>query len=373
MSERFYYYQPTDCGRGRPTPCLDGGRVYDDERRERQLERTFGKEHRITDKDNYRENLWGAAENKKPVVMLFGRGSDTNSGVVIDALDRAKKQHGSKADFMYVDLDKVDPNSAIGKYARGHIGRDFGTPMTLVFTQKQGQGRTPVIPERPMHWQRGPLNEERLNRAIEEAVRIQNQREIKTGRERKPDAAPEPEKQKQKTKPEDVIAESLKPIKDQKPEDLFKGMSREERFAVIQDSIARVDALRNPRASAQIRSTIALGVFGLGTEAASQNKPDEAREFFLEGSEHVMSAGIFNKDIYNYPQFAQRLRDTMPGTAGDALIQKGKDNPRWMYPDAAKLEAATTREQKIELYTKAREAYRNFLTEQMKTPKRKAA
>lgn len=339
---------------------------------DKQVNDLYAKDHQITDKASYKDNLYRAAESKKPVVMTFGRSSDPECQKHLEALAEAKKNSNGAADFQFIDLDKVDPNSKHGEYAK-YIQNDYGTPLTMVFTQHQGKPEAPVVPDRPMHWQKGNLDANALVNGVNEAAKIQAERTIDTGREKPKPPEQETEKPKPKPKPEDVIAESSKPIKDQRSEDLFKGLSRDERFALIQDTLAKVDALKNPKASAQVRATIALGVFGLGNESAAKGKADEAKEFFLEGSEYVMSAGIFNKDIYQYPSFAQKLHDALPGNAGDALIEKGRENPKWMYPDPAKVEAAKSKEEKAQVYMERREAYRTFITEQMKLAKKKAA
>jgi hypothetical protein len=402
MPHHERYYQPQDCsprGGCQPQQNFDGGAVYNDMRLQRcnngrcstggdqggqfetlnsqqyeaKTEGTFSKEHKITDSGNYRENLWTAAEQQKPIVMVFGRGGDPNNGAVLDAVARAKEKANGSAEFMYVDLNKVDPNSPIGKYARDYIGTQYGTPLTMVFTQKQGEGKTPVIPERPLHWQRGGyIDENALSAGISQAVEIQKGREIKTGREKKPDVPPESDttppadKPKPKT-PQDVVAESVKPWKEQKVEELFKGMSPEQRATMCKDAIELADKQGNSKLSAQVRAMVGLASIGWGAEADKAGNKDLAERHFLRGSEYIMSAGVYNPEIYKYPGFQAALKESkLPGNAANFLIDKGladanrpADQKPWFFPNAA--EAA-----KPNGYQDKRDWYYNQIRQEMK-------
>jgi hypothetical protein len=394
------YYQPSDCRGGQtyqPQQNFDGGAVYHDMRQQRcgtnrcgggeqspqfetlnsqqyesKTEKAFTQQHKITDSNNYRENLWTAAEQQKPIVMVFGRSGDPNNGAVLDAVARAKEKANGSAEFMYVDLNKVDPNSAIGRYARDYIGTQYGTPLTMVFTQKQGEGNTPVIPERPLHWQRGGyIDENALTSGISQAVEIQKQRDIKTGREKKPDVPPEsdttpPDKPKPKTA-QDVLAESVKPWKDQKLDELFKGVLPEKRAEMCKDAIELADKQNNPKLSAQVRAMVGLASIGWGAEADKVDNKDLAERHYLRGSEYIMSAGVYNPEIYKYPGFQAALKDSkLPGNAANFLIAKGvadagrpADQKPWFFPSADEAK-------KPNAYQDKRDWYYNQLRDEMK-------
>lgn len=363
MPERYYY--TTDCSGGRCQPqvqfdsgpiyqemrqqsrCYGGGcdtRPYygqpqyqpqfetlDPQRYEQKTESVFTKARKITDSNSYRDNLFTAAEQQKPVVMVFGRSGDPNNGAVLDAVARVKQQTNGAAEFMYVDLDKVDPNSEVGKYAHTEIARKFGTPMVMVFNQKQGEGRTPVIPERPLYWKvGGAADEAGLTEGIRRASEIQKSYgPIKTGREKQPDAPPEPEKQ-QKPEPkklspaETLLEEANKPFKDQKLGDLFKSMKPAERVEACRKAIGFVDAQGDPIRSAQIRATIGLASIQWGHEAAKAGNKDIAEWDYLSGAEYIMSAGVLNRNLYKDVAFVQALRGSnLPGDTANFLIDKG--------------------------------------------------
>lgn len=386
MGERFYqpraeYSRP--CETQQPIQACD---VYRDscdvqpanrQAFEAQIDKTFGKQHCITDKDNYRENLFSSAENKKPVVMMFGRGSSAGSPDFMESMARAKQQAGGKADFMYVDLDKVDRNSPIGQYARDHIGRDFGTPLVMVFTQKQGEGRTPVIPERPMHYQLGYVDERKLASAISQAAQIQSTRDIKTGREKKqPDAPPvetdQPVKPEQGDKPakpataQDLLKESVKPWDQQKNGELLKGMKPEEQLKLYWDAIKLADEKQNPKLSAQMRAMVGFASIGWGAEADAKGNKEEAQKHYLRGGEYMMSAGALNPDLFKYPNFTERLRNSaLPGNAANAIIERGLSTPdaKWFYPSKEETQKNPN------AFPDAREKYMQILTDEMKKPK----
>ena len=380
MPNEQYYVQDCRSGSNGPQPGrFNGGDVYADMRQQRyasergqpqesrlmneqayeqKVESTFTKAHRITDSNNYRENLFSAAENQKPVVMVFGRGTATD-GPVLDAVARAKQAAGEKADFMYVDLNKVDANSPIGKYAQ-YIGRPpYGTPMTMVFTQRQNDPakgeteQTPVIPERPLHWQVGsPINEQTLMAGIDRAKTIQESYgPIKTGRERKPDTLPEtdekpkPSENKEPTSQE-IFRESLQPWKDQKANAMFDRVPPEKRSQVISDMIKQADESGVPDVQARVRAVVGLASIHWGNEADKAGRKEDAMAHYMRGCEFLMNAGEIRKDpndaskgttdLYRLPGFQQALRDSkLPGTAANFLIEKGQNDPTWFRPTDA--------------------------------------
>jgi hypothetical protein len=252
----------------------------------------------------------------------------------------------------------------------------------MVFTQKQGEQPYPVVPERPLHWQRGShLDENALLAGITKAAEIQKGREIKTGREKPPEVpvAPESDKvvdnkpaEKSKATAQDLINESIKPWKDQKINEMFKGLSPEERTKLAWDAINTADKQNNLQLSAQIRALVGLASFEWGAEAQAAGRKDEAEQHFLRGSEYILSAGVYNKNIYKYPGFAQALTESkLPGRAAELLLQKGiqdVDRPMnqkpWFYPNEKE-----TANQNPNAFQDARDRYTALLKEEMAKPK----
>ncbi|MBX9687382.1 MAG: thioredoxin family protein [Candidatus Obscuribacterales bacterium] len=131
--------------------------------------------HTVTNKEEYKRALYDAAAAHKPVVMMFGHRNDAESQQVVENSILQAKAIDTRAVFVFVDLDMVDPNSPVGKYGQ-YIEQTFGTPMTLVFTQQQGDTQTPVVPEAPSFWQTGHVDAQKLSRGIVQAKQIQDLR-----------------------------------------------------------------------------------------------------------------------------------------------------------------------------------------------------
>jgi hypothetical protein len=327
-----------------------------------QVDKTWAKDHQVTNKDNYKDNLFGAAEKQKPVVMTFGRSSDPNCKQHLEAMEKAKQASGGKAEFTFVDLDKVDPNSAIGKYALNHIGKEYGTPLTMVFNQHQGENNR-VIPERPTHYQRGYLDEQKLLQGIDAAAQVQKGREIKTGRDGT-DGNNQPKPDQAKETAQKLVAESIKPWKDQKPEELFKGMNQEQKLKACWDAIELADKSNDPRLSAQVRAMVGFASISWGADAQKAGNNELAQKHFMRGAEYMLSAGSKNPDIYKYPTFQQALRDSaLPGNAADYLLEQGQKNAKWFFPTPDEIRADKN------AYQKKRDEYTNTLNAEMKKPR----
>jgi hypothetical protein len=364
---------PSDGSRGAQPPSDGGIRQAGYEQADgydKQVEQTFGKERVITDKDKYRDNLFGAAENKKPVVMTFGRGSDPECKAHLEALQKAKEASGGKADFMFVDLDKVDPSSKIGEYA-AYIGKDYGTPLTMVFNQKQGERPTPVIPERPIHWQKGPLDTNALSTAVSHAADVQSTREIQTGREKKADNKDGNDPYSDHGAPKgdgkpaggDNYGDHGAPKGSESPQANIERKQKE-----AWDQIKAADAAGDKVKSAELRAKLGFACFGWGAAAEKAGKAEEAQAHYMRGAEYIMSAGTFNPNLYKDQGFMDALRNSkLPGDAASYIADRGAENPRWFYPSKEELAKNPNANQD------ARTAYQKLLLEQMKKPRRKAA
>ena len=71
-------------------------------------------------------------------MVVMGKGSDEKTQKALADAKAAAKASGGKTEIVFVDADKVDPKSPIGKYTNDIIGGSVGFPFTQVFTQKQG-------------------------------------------------------------------------------------------------------------------------------------------------------------------------------------------------------------------------------------------
>lgn len=372
------------------------GQIREDGRRQpvesqadydRRVEQTFGKPKCITDKDNYRENLFSAAENKKPVVMTFGSGSDPEFAKHCEAVKRAKDALGGKAEYMFVDLDKVDPNSAIGKYAIEHIaGRfgnpptyttgGFGTPLTMVFNQKQGEDpRRPVIPEKPTYWKKGTIDDEgRFASAIDAAYNEQLKRDIKTGRERRGEVdrpVPPPEQEQKPVTPKEVVNEALKPFDQQRPGELMKGLSREQQRDLMKEAIVQAKQIGDPVLRGRVHAMVAFTEIGWAEQAAKDGATQQAENHYVAAAQYLMVAGSFYPDLFKNSCADAMRKSSLPGETAEFLIQKGNEIPpggtapdgKWFERHQPEVRDNNARIQMINDMIKA----------EMKKPKRKAA
>jgi len=346
---------------------VDSGRIeprFDKAQFETKLEQTFGKPRQITE-SNYADNLFGSAETKKPIVMTFGRSSDPNMVKVQEGIERAKKQANGSAEFMFVDLDKVDPNSPIGEYALKTIEKKYGTPFTMVFNQKQGEGSTPVIPEPPSHHQKGPLREQDLSNAIAAAARIQGERQIQTGRERGPDGGDARQVSTEAKIARDLLDEAVKPYKDRRTEVLMKGLPPEQQLKVYSEAINIADSINNPGLRAETRAMAGFFFIGWGKELADKGNKVEADKRYLAGAEYMLLAGSYDKNLWVYPEFTEKLRNSaLPGTVAETLIERGAKDAKWFFPTAEEHV-----KDKAAAGPNARDRYTKLISEQMKRPK----
>lgn len=312
--------------RERVVPVQPQPKPYEKGEYQKQVDKTWSKDHQVTNADNYRDNLFGAAEKRKPVVMTFGRSSDPACRQHLEAAEKAKKLAGDKAEFVFVDLDKVDPNSAIGKYAHEQIAAKYTTPLTMVFNQGQGDDGKGVKPERPSHWQTGMLSEQALLRGIDAAAPVQKERQIKTGRENGGTTD-------NTTIAKRLIDESAKPFDQQKPDELVKGLDSKERAKAFWDAITAAEAMNNPKRAAQVRAMVGLALVNWGAEAAKSGDTAQAEKRYINAVDSILLAGVKDPEIYKSPSFQKALRESvLPGTAADFVLSEGEKNPKWFYP-----------------------------------------
>lgn len=191
---------------------------------------------KIIEKEGYKTNLFDAAGQKKPVVMTFYRSGDPGSGEHLNAIALAKHQSNGAAEFMCVDLDKVDPNSAIGKYAHEKIAGKYKTPLTMVFTQGKGDEKTPVVPNKPGYYKQGNIDESsfaQLMNGIGKAVDEQN----KIGEFKLPGAG-----RANGPKPDQLIQELGRDTQfDPSKIACMKDMSPKDRISLIRDANRVID------------------------------------------------------------------------------------------------------------------------------------
>ncbi len=284
----------------------------------------------VTNKEDYKQALFGAAADRKPVVMVFGRSSDPESRQLVEtAIKQARAgDSGQKAMFAFVDLDKVDPNSAIGRYGNEYIDRNYGSPFTMVFTQKQGVGKTPVIPEPALFYQRGQLDGDRIGAAIAQAQEIQSQREFAdlpdNFRRDRSSTADAPLKNI-----EDLLKQANKPE-----------LTNQQQYDLYRQAIDAADKLNRPEVSGATRMELGLACIRWGAGHQSGGDTQKASQSFETGAQWLLDAGHVNPRIYQDPQFIARLKNSdLPGTAAEELLTRGQQNSDWYRPTQAEAQA----------------------------------
>lgn len=132
-----------------PPQFGDGNVIIPQENRwsQSQFDRAVRNTYRYTDQ-NYDEALYAAAREGKPIVVSFGsrRLQDTQR-LVEQTIPQAQRSNPN-AIYVFIDLDRVDRNSAIGRYADRNV-RNEGLPYTTVFSMVPGQDGRPQ-PESPL-------------------------------------------------------------------------------------------------------------------------------------------------------------------------------------------------------------------------------
>lgn len=340
----------------------------------------------ITDRATYKENLWSAAEQRKPVVMTFidsgkspdGR-VDAETKQALKEIHEAQKNAKGAAEFMIVDLAKVDPKSAVGKYAKDYIGVEpYRTPLTMVFNQSQGRLEAPVAPDAPMHYQMGdtangrPASAEQraqqLQAAIAEAAKIQLQpdHEIRLPNSRG-DRLKENEEQRRlevEKLSKDLIeqARQRNALEQFDPAKTMTGVERSKQYDAYRKAIESADKIQNPEVQKEMggRLRVMLGLTcnqwgagyhaegsALARQAQQESKEGKAAEAATHkreasaklessyknarsGVEWILQGTQVNPDLYRYNSFGKALQNSvMSPAASDMILNRGRQNSAW--------------------------------------------
>lgn len=359
---------------------------------DKAIKEQYGKAE-IVDKTTYKDNVLGSALDKLPMVVTFGRSSDPETAKMLANIkavqDKCVKDGKPMAAFMFVDLDKVpvqgDFRTDIGGYAKNHIGKDFGTPLTLICNTEQGPGRTPVIPNKPMFHEKGAGDVDRMTTAITEAYATQQGRDIKVpGYDRpkpvdKPVEPPKPEVVAPKTPevtPKQVmeaaitldvgkLEASLSAANNNKMEKALADLASPtgtpetlkdraaaydqavaERTKVYMDAISEADKLNNPELSARVRVAMGLATCKWGQQQmdVSATAPASIKdglnsagfENYKRGTEWFLAGGLKFPGMYERPGIQKAIAESgLPFSTALGILKNGKEKgPEWFLPEA---------------------------------------
>jgi hypothetical protein len=290
----------------------------------------------VTNNNDYMASLYEAASQNKPVVMLIGKGSDPASRQVIEnSMRQLHARSGRDALCVFVDMDRVDRNSAIGKYAFENMPRKGQEPpFTMVFGLSRGDAANPVKADGPSFYRMGPVEG---NGAAEAVSRLKLQMEGRFNLPR-PDVSPRPD-----LPPRPDVNPNPNQIDPRIQEAFAKALvqaqsqtDKESSYKAYKQAVDIADSARNPLLQSAARVELGLACIRWG--------------FKETGFKWIMDGGAKNPDLYNNQKnapFRNRLEQAgIPHNAVEMLIQSGQRDPNWhmKYPDAGKmLETAMNR------------------------------
>lgn len=282
--------------------------------------------------------IYDAASQNKPVVMFIGKGSDAASRHVIEnSMRQTRATCGRDALCVFVDMDRVDRNSAIGKYAFENMPRKGQEPpFTMVFGLSRGDASNPVKADGPSFYKMGPLE----GNGVAEAVsRLRMQMDGRFNNLPRPtDQNPQPRPDQPAPRPE--VNPNPNQVDARAQEAFAKALvqaqqqtDKQSAYNSYKQAIDIADYTRNPLLQSAARVELGLACIRWG--------------FKETGFKWIMEGGAKNPDLYNNQKnapFRDRLSQAgINANAVELLIQAGQADPLWYQknPNAGKaLEAA---------------------------------
>ncbi len=304
-----------------------------------------------------------AARQNKPVVMLIGSASDPATRHVIEnSLKDARSKNGRDTVYAFVDLDKVDRNSQVGKYAFENMAKNGNEPpFTMVFgMSRSGDANNPVKAEAPSYYSMGAPDLRGINEGLSRArlnmvgqftnlrpdqIPRPNPRPDQLGP--KPDSTnpeqpyPRPDMNAIEKRTQEAIAMSL--VQAQRQTDTEKA------YGFFKQAVDMADSTKNPLLQAATRTELGLACMKWGHKET--------------GYKWIMEGAAKNPAFYNdqtNKDFKARLVEAgVPPSAVNYMMENGKRDPNWYTKDK---EAG----KKVEAAEKA--AQQPFQQEQRSTP-----
>lgn len=300
---------------------------WDADRRRRAIGRVF--HHNVTEGESYKEALFDAARQRKPVVLMFGKTSDPATRQVVEnSLKDSRDRSGNQAIFVFIDMDEVDSDSPPGRYAAGVTGK-HGYPITICFTMTPGDAYNPARSEVPGYHQTGPVTAERLHEAIGHGKLVMANRDFPHVPLAEADR-PRERTQAKLTLSRELI-QQLKPTAEPAREIPYsaqlvmeaRSLQKEDKktsYELFCQAIAVAD--QSSDASLKSAARAELGIACIGWK------------FPEKGFAWLLDAGKCYPDVYRNEKFADRLRQAgLPPATIQILLQEGQRNPTWYESD----------------------------------------
>lgn len=297
----------------------------------------------ITGNNEYMNTIYDAAAQNKPVVMFIGSGSDPATRHMIEnSLKEARRQNGRDAVYAFVDLDRVDKNSAIGKYASENMPRrGQEPPFTMIFGVSRGDASTPLKADSPSFYRTGPVDQLSVNEAVSRVKLEMNGRFNMPRPQEQTQPVPRPQDQTRPVpRPQDQT--TPRPELTPRPDTNLRNVDAriQESFAMslthaqrltdkqaaynsYKQAVDIADSVKNPAMQSAARVELGLACIKWG--------------FPETGFKWIMEGGAKNPAIYDNRQnqpFKERLKQAgLPDMAVDTLILQGQRDPLWHTKD----------------------------------------
>ena len=288
----------------------------------------------VNNNDDYMAVVNAAASQNKPVVMLIGSGSDPASRHVIEnSMKEAKSRNGRDAVYAFVDLDRVDKNSSIGRYALENMPRQGQEPpFTMVFGMSRGDARNPVRADAPTYYTMGPPETAAVNEAVS---RLKLQMTGQFSNLPRPDQLPNPT-----TRPDAPVQPDTRAVDQRTQESIAMALiqaqrtgDKESSYKLYKQAVDLADGSKNPLLQAATRTELGIACLNWGHKET--------------GYKWIMEGASKNPDFFNdqkNQQFKERLTQAgVPAASINMMIENGKRDPIWHTKDrdaGKKVEAA---------------------------------
>lgn len=299
--------------------------IWGNDRYKQATARSF--DHVVANNDEYKAALFDAARQCKPVILMFGAPSDPATRQIVEnSLKDGRDRSCGQGVFVFVDLDRIDQNSSICRYAEGLIEK-HGFPMTVCFTLRPGDEFNPARSDVPLYHQTGPVSSFKLLDAINRGTALMSGMQFlhlpvikslmpvvqieSAAADMTPPAA------KQESLPASAdwpneLSESAQLIQRAKAE----GVDRKAAYELLRQAVKSADQADDYVMKSAARAELGFACMDWG--------------FPEQGIAWLLDAGKKNPEIYLNSKFVARVKQCgLAPAAAEELLYEGMRNPTW--------------------------------------------